>query len=194
MVIIFFRAKIVNWDRFADTPPAPCHRFEVNPKSLHPFSFDFLKSTPNHFKSLLDKPSQRQPKNKGKSSPNPPMCSKNPPQSFPKSTQNRFRSPLETHLGPMSEKNWILNVQKVSPLTGSAEESDSIPLSAPPFLPLFFLSFFLFPFFYWSSLSFSSLFPLFFLNFSFFFSYRFLVLILNRFLDDFLLIFQSSKP
>ena len=85
------------WDRFADTPPAPCHRFEVNPKSLHPFSFDLLTSTPNHFKSLLDKPSQRQPKIKE----NLPQTLPNAPKILPNPFPNRPKIDSEALLEPI---------------------------------------------------------------------------------------------
>ena len=43
-----------------------------------------------------------------------PKSSQNPPKSLPKSTQNRSRTPLGAHFGPMLNKSSILNNQKMA--------------------------------------------------------------------------------
>ncbi len=121
--------------RFAETPPAPLHRWhiELNPKSLRPFLFGRVPKfkVPNPFK-CLPKPSQvLQSFPKSSQIPNPSKIE-------PKSIQKPSWRPSWTH----AVKKIDFERPKVSPYSSGPEERESIPCSVVPLFPLFFPSFF----------------------------------------------------
>ena len=127
----------MNWDRFAETPPAPLHRWHIDPKLLKPY--------PN-FPQTLPKPYQ------------------NPPKILPKSIPNRFQRPLEDNLRPMLLKNSILNGQVTTQRRPKGAKrrprsSQSPPkLSPRPSQIQFWRNFLAFIFFLKSCIDFSSVF------------------------------------
>ena len=106
--------------RFADQRGGPIYKFcrsgakwcQAFPKSAH-----YLLIT---LKILLN------------SSPNLPNLSQNLPKFLPRSIQNRSRSPLGPHLGPMRGKSLISNAQKTAKKRPSAPRRGPRSSQIPP--------------------------------------------------------------